>query len=109
MIAPHPAGGGGGRRDAEKSGRARVMESEVDGNLRQGIARKEGVADLDFQRGQLRLGGRAGLIRGAPPAKSWPRAMHAEKVVIAAIAQAQRPIIFLLPLFRLRWGVSPRR
>ena len=101
--------GGGGRRDAEKSGRSRVTESESMGIRERGLpgggCRRPGFSTL------VSCGSAVGPVSfdRPRPAASWPRAMHAEKVVIAAIAQAQRPpsSVYRCPGFKR--GVSPCR
>ena len=65
IDAAGAAGGGGGRRDAEKSGRSRVTESELMGIRDRGLPGRRLSQIWIFSGGQLRFGGRAGLIRAA--------------------------------------------
>ena len=85
------ADGGGGAHATQKR-RPRARDGKrVHGNSRQGIAKRRVSQIWIFSAGQLRSAVGPVSSEAPAPAKSWPRAMHAEKVVIAAIAQAQRP------------------
>jgi hypothetical protein len=88
-------GGAAGRRDAEKSGRSRVAESELRGIPHRGLPCGGGCPSPGFS-GVRSRGSAVSPVSCEPPAPAecWARATHVEKQVIAAMTQAQ-PLIIL--------------
>ena len=79
-AAPVAVGGVGGRRDAEKSGRSRVTESDSIGIRHRGLPSGGGCRSPGFSTG-VSCGSAIGPVSSEPPAAaaSWARATQAEK------------------------------